>query len=207
MTFYLSRNQSLALPGECIRKFPFPKELFSLSRRLDTTCTSVSLRPHRFPGVALTPLFHDRNEGLWGPDAREFRPERWFKINEQVESPVGVYGNLYGHRSVPCYFALISHPFSSTFSGGVRGCLGWRFACVGHLSRHSISQGAENRLLGSVIEIQAFLVTLLQKFNVSHADHQPQIRRARAGMEAPMVLGEEYKGTQLPLKITAIRDG
>jgi len=101
---------------------------------------------------------------------------------------------------------LISHPFSVTFSGGVRGCLGWRFAYVDHLSYYFFSRGAENRLLSSVIEIQAFLVTLLQKFNISHADHQPQIRRTRAGMEAPLVLGEEHKGTQLPLKITAIRD-
>ena len=38
-----------------------------------------------------------RNQGLWGPDAYEFRPERWFEMDEQVESPVGVDGNLYGH--------------------------------------------------------------------------------------------------------------
>ena len=38
-----------------------------------------------------------RNQDLWGPDAYVFRPERWFEMNEQVESPVGVYGNLYGH--------------------------------------------------------------------------------------------------------------
>ena len=40
---------------------------------------------------------HARNEDLWGPDARVFRPERWFEMSDQVESPVGVYGNLYGH--------------------------------------------------------------------------------------------------------------
>jgi len=38
-----------------------------------------------------------RNQDLWGPDAQQFRPERWFEMNEQVESPVGVYGNLYAH--------------------------------------------------------------------------------------------------------------
>ena len=41
-------------------------------------------------------LFHRRNQDVWGSDAHQFRPERWFELKEQVESPVGVYGNLYG---------------------------------------------------------------------------------------------------------------
>jgi len=64
----------------------------------------------------------------------------------------------------------------------------------------------ENWPLDSVIEMQAFLVTLFRKFDISHADHQPQIRRIRSGLTVPLVLGEEYKGAQLPLKITAIRN-
>jgi len=60
---------------------------------MDITCTSLShhltVCPYcRFPG---------RNQDLWGPDAHEFRPERWFEMNQEVESPFGVYGNLYGH--------------------------------------------------------------------------------------------------------------
>jgi len=117
--------------------------------------------------VTISTAGYNLNQGLWGLDAYEFRPERWFEMNEQAESPVGVYGNL------------------STFSGGVRGCLGWGLA---------------------VIEIQAFLVTLVRRFDISHADHHPQIRRTRIGVMAPLVLGEEYKGPQLPLKITAIGD-
>ena len=54
------------------------------------------------------------------------------------------------------------------------------------------------------MEIQTFLVILIGKFDVAQADHLPQIRRARPGMEVPLILGEEHKGTQLPLKITAI---
>jgi len=54
------------------------------------------------------------------------------------------------------------------------------------------------------MEIQTFLVNLVQRYDISQADHLPQIRRARPGMEVPMVLGEEHKGAQLPLKISAI---
>ena len=54
--------------------------------------------------------------------------------------------------------------------------------------------------------MQAFLVTLIRKFDISCADHYPQIRRTKFGMLTPLVLGEEYKGTQLPLKITAMRE-
>jgi len=115
--------------------------------------------------ITISMFGYNLNPDLWGPDAHEFRPERWFGMNNRVESPVGVYGNL------------------STFSGGVKSCIGWRFA---------------------VLEMQAFLVTLIRKFDISPADHQPQIKRSRSGVVAPLVLGEEYKGAQLPLKITTI---
>jgi len=52
----------------------------------------------------------------------------------------------------------------------------------------------ENRLLASVVEMQAFLVTLIRKFTISHADHQPQIKRAKPGLMTPVVLGEGHKG-------------
>ena len=68
------------------------------------------------------------------------------------------------------------------------------------------SWDAQSRLLDSIVEMQAFLVTLVRKFDISQADHHPQIRRINTGAFAPLVLGEEYKGPQLPLKITAIRN-
>ena len=65
------------------------------------------MRPSRRPitiisVVHLYHCFRGRNKDVWGPDADEFRPERWFGTKEQVESPVGVYGNLYGHARSFC---------------------------------------------------------------------------------------------------------
>ena len=51
--------------------------------------------------------FYDRNKDVWGTDAYEFRPERWLEMKEQVESPVGVYGNLYGRAG--CFGAGIEY--------------------------------------------------------------------------------------------------
>ena len=35
-----------------------------------------------------------RNRDVWGSDADVFRPERWFEMNEKLETALGVYGNL-----------------------------------------------------------------------------------------------------------------
>jgi hypothetical protein len=43
---------------------------------------------------AETRFTHYRNKDLWGPDAHEFRPERWFNMDEKPEYPFGVYSNL-----------------------------------------------------------------------------------------------------------------
>ncbi|KAJ6454287.1 cytochrome P450 [Mycena vitilis] len=52
----------------------------------------------------------NRSEALWGPDAKEFKPERWF---EEITSPAK---DLQGHRHL------------LTFHDGPRTCLGKQFA-------------------------------------------------------------------------------
>lgn len=51
----------------------------------------------------------NRSESIWGPDANEFRPERWLN-KESSGGGAGVYAGI------------------MTFLAGPRGCIGYRFA-------------------------------------------------------------------------------
>jgi len=117
--------------------------------------------------VSVSVTGYNLNKDLWGPDAYEFRPERWLDMKEEPDSRVGVYGNL------------------STFSGGVRSCIGWRFA---------------------VIEMHTFLVTLVRQFDFSLLENGQEIKPLGRLTIFPVVVGEEDKGPQLPLKVTVIRE-
>ncbi|OAX39518.1 cytochrome P450, partial [Rhizopogon vinicolor AM-OR11-026] len=68
-----------------------------------------------------------------------------------------------------------------TFLSGVRTCIGWRFA---------------------VIEIQAFLIELVGKFEFAPTDKCERIRREACLMMVPTVEGEVEKGVQLPLRVS-----
>ncbi|OJA08929.1 hypothetical protein AZE42_05321 [Rhizopogon vesiculosus] len=119
-----------------------------------------SLRRH------LSYVISDRNKDLWGEDAYVFNPERWLNgsAKEKKATSVGVYSNL------------------MTFLGGVRACIGWRFA---------------------VIEIQAFLVEVVGKFEFALTDKAERVRReACTVVMAPTVEGEVENGVQLPLRVS-----
>ena len=191
--------------GRVYTEFPIPKGTsVSVSTIGYNMCVSFTNSP---PAPTQSFFFHDRNPDLWGTDARQFRPERWLEMNGQVESPVGVYGNLYGHARSSDRALNTDLLFTQLYI--LRRCqeLHWVAIRVGRSYFHHVRspQEAENLLLNSVIEMQAFLVTLILKFDISHADHQPQIKRTKSAMMTPIVLGEEHKGGQLPLKIAAIR--
>ena len=52
--------------------------------------------------------------------------------------------------------------------------------------------------------MQAFLITLLSNFEFSIPEGAKGIRRDRSGVMTPMVVGEEDRGAQLPLKVTLL---
>ena len=47
---------------------------------------------------------------------------------------------------------------------------------------------------------------LVRHFDFSIPENAKEVKRIRTGMITPVVIGEEDKGPQLPLKITALRD-
>ncbi|RPD59127.1 cytochrome P450 [Lentinus tigrinus ALCF2SS1-7] len=53
---------------------------------------------------------YNRLPHVWGDDADQWNPERFFRLDSEKQVKVGVYANL------------------MSFSAGVRACIGWRFA-------------------------------------------------------------------------------
>ena len=66
--------------------------------------------------------------------------------------------------------------------------------------------GLINILFLSLIEIQAFMARLVREFQFSVPEGK-QIRVCRPGVLIPTVVGEENKGGQLPLRVSAVRRG
>jgi hypothetical protein len=56
----------------------------------------------------------------------------------------------------------------------------------------------------SVLELQCFLVEYLSEFSFSHVVDPKLVRRKAAINVTPVIIGEEEKGTQLPLRITRL---
>ncbi|KAG1865931.1 cytochrome P450 [Suillus subalutaceus] len=108
---------------------------------------------------------YNRNKELWGEDAHVFNPDRWLNgtAKEKKVTSIGVYSNL------------------MTFLGGVRSCIGWRFA---------------------VIEIQAFLTEIVGNFEFAPTDKTELIRREACLLMVPTVEGEVENGVQLPLRVS-----
>ncbi|KAG6874431.1 hypothetical protein C0992_007756 [Termitomyces sp. T32_za158] len=105
------------------------------------------------------------NKDIFGEDADIFDPERWLDSRVKNIASVGVMGNLF------------------TFSGGVRACIGWKFA---------------------VIQLQAFLFELLGKYEFVATPESRDTRREAAIAMVPTLPGQLHKGSQLKLGIRAV---
>ncbi|KAL0577260.1 hypothetical protein V5O48_004717 [Marasmius crinis-equi] len=103
---------------------------------------------------------YNRLKQLWGEDADEWKPERFLKNTNPTT--LGVLGNL------------------MTFGGGVRACLGWRFA---------------------LLELQVVTAALVESFAFS-MPKGVEIDRVRFAVTTPVVRGDWKAGAQLPMSIS-----
>ncbi|KAK1221467.1 hypothetical protein PQX77_015701 [Marasmius sp. AFHP31] len=109
---------------------------------------------------------YNRLESVWGEDADKWNPQRHVRMDsepeEKKQAQVGLFGNML------------------TFSGGPKGCIGWRFA---------------------LMEMQAIVTGLLERFEFS-IPPDLEIEATSPGLIVPGVKGKEEEGPQLPLRIT-----
>ncbi|RPD57242.1 cytochrome P450 [Lentinus tigrinus ALCF2SS1-7] len=109
---------------------------------------------------------YNRLPHVWGDDADQWNPERFFQLDSEKQVKVGVYSNL------------------MTFSAGVRGCIGWRFA---------------------LYQLQAVSAELLETFEFSPTDDTTRIKRAPAVVMLPIIEGKEELGSAMPLRVSLAR--
>ncbi|KAL0572297.1 hypothetical protein V5O48_009663 [Marasmius crinis-equi] len=116
---------------------------------------------HRYNRQVLSPLSPlSPLKEIWGSDADEWNPERF--VNKKTPTTLGVFGNL------------------MTFSGGIRGCIGWRFA---------------------VLEIQVVLAALIEAF-VFSVPEGIEVEDVRVGLMIPMIKGRWKEGSKMLLEVT-----
>ncbi|KAG6920069.1 hypothetical protein DXG01_010137 [Tephrocybe rancida] len=111
--------------------------------------------------VILSIAAYHRNKDIFGEDADTFNPERWLRKTDKKGPTLGVYGNLL------------------TFAGGVRTCIGWRFA---------------------LYEVQSLTVEIINNFELQPTEGLERLRREACLVMLPTLEGEQAKGENLPLK-------
>ncbi|KAJ7700784.1 cytochrome P450 [Mycena rosella] len=105
--------------------------------------TQDSLRILKGQPIVLPILALNRDSTLWGPDALEFRPERWASPTPSLP---GVWGDML------------------TFIGGPRSCIGFRFALVEMKALlFTLVRGLEFELAVPAADIAAQPTVLVQR--------------------------------------------
>ncbi|KAL0573547.1 hypothetical protein V5O48_008414 [Marasmius crinis-equi] len=156
--------------GVYVEKVALADDCISLSESIMTTSgKEISEIPvAKGQRITLSIAGYNRNTAVFGNDAHVFNPGRWLDAEDGSGSgsrkgtSVGVYANLL------------------TFSGGIRSCIGWRFA---------------------VVELQTFLVELVGNFEFSLTPECDKIRREACAVMLPTIEGELEKGVQCPLRV------
>jgi cytochrome P450 len=132
----------------------------------------------------------NRAEAVWGPDAKEFRPERWLEVvSDERGEEKGKKGGIQWGRPGDAYIQVSGYRHLLTFSDGQRACLGRGFALA---------------------ELKAVLAVLIRNytfaFPVGPEGEEPEktaVRIKRGGiLPRPKVAG--CAGTEVPLLVRKV---
>ncbi|KAK0493368.1 cytochrome P450 [Armillaria luteobubalina] len=129
------------------------------------SCSQIPIRKGQ---IIMTSIYsYNRLTSVWGDDAEDWNPNRFLDGRDAKQTSLGVYANLL------------------TFSAGVRGCIGWRFA---------------------VMELQSVVTELLSNFEFSMPKGAPKLLHGPAGVTlSPIVPGKGEEGPQIPLLVAALK--
>ncbi|KAK0227612.1 cytochrome P450 [Armillaria fumosa] len=152
----------------CLFREPAQDDILPLAEPIITSdgksCSQIPIRKGQ---IITTSIYsYNRLPSVWGDDAEDWNPNRFLDGRDGKQISLGVYANLL------------------TFSAGVRGCIGWRFA---------------------VMELQSVVTELLSNFEFSIPKGAPKLQHGPAGVTlSPIVPGKEEEGPQIPLLVTAL---
>ncbi|KAL0954834.1 hypothetical protein HGRIS_003778 [Hohenbuehelia grisea] len=135
--------------------------------------------------VAIAIMAANRNPALWGPDAAEWKPDRWLSpLPESVTSAhtPGIYSNL------------------MTFLGGGRSCIGFKFSQL-EMSEYTISTFMSRVHLGIMAE--AVLSVMVESFVFSLP--KEEIVWNMTAIATPTVKGAKGVMAQMPLKMELVK--
>ncbi|KAL1946305.1 hypothetical protein VTO73DRAFT_15432 [Trametes versicolor] len=151
-----------------------------------------SIAVPRGTNILVSILACNRDKALWGPDADEWKPERWLApLPAAVESAAipGVYSNIEMDRM--------------TFSGGARGCIGFTFSQLEMSEFAPVNHVRPFVLRKSVIHTEVVLSEMLANFTFELSE-TPVVWNI-AGVAYPTVTAESTK-QELWLRVRKVRE-
>lgn len=88
-----------------------PSIVFQLLRQCPPNFTARGIRIPEGTAVGISPMAQNRDEEIWGPDANEFRPDRWLEDEERAkmfDSATMTFGGSGPRMCVGRNIALVS---------------------------------------------------------------------------------------------------
>ncbi|KAJ3756193.1 cytochrome P450 [Lentinula raphanica] len=126
----------------------------------------------------------NRNEELWGPDANEWKPERWLAPLPETVTQARVPG-IYSHLM--------------TFSAGSRSCIGFKFSQLEMSTYYFLI--ASVKFKEQIPNIEVVLVVLLEYFKFAPSAKDSDIQWQMNGVSAPVVGKNNNLHPSLPMNV------